>query len=413
VISYTDAFGVIESEAAKRHKFLVHEHVLLNDCIGRYAAEDVYALEANPRFDNSAMDGFLIVAAEVEKADKENPIRLDLVGSIAAGERYSGTFSHPITCIEIMTGAKIPEGKYNTIVRLEDVEKEYDSSNRLKAIFIKSSLKKGENIRFVGEDIKKGDQILLRGTQIEPQHLLALSMAGYSSLEVFVRPRVIVISTGDELVPVEETKLKQEQIRNSTAPLLCSVLNLYGANVVKQEIVRDDNKLLSTALFNALERQPDIIITTGGVSVGKYDIVESVLGEMSANIHFHKVAVRPGKPVLFSDFAEGGPVMFGLPGNPIAVAASVRFFVKPYLLKLMHSKPEGPQKLPITENVQKPAGLRVFHRGIKDGSGVRVLPGQASFMAKALIQADGWIIGDTKSSLLENGEIVEWYPLWK
>jgi len=190
------------------------------------------------------------------------------------------------------------------------------------------------------------------------------------------------------------------------------VLKLYGADVFFHGIVRDNREEIRRALHDAIEKRPDLIISTGGVSLGKFDLVKSVLEECGAGIHFHKVAVRPGKPVLFGAFVSGGPVFFGLPGNPIAVAVATRFFVRPYLGALYGENREVPHLLPLTQELSKPEGLSFFHRAIRDGQGVRVLPGQASFMAASFLKAEGWVVGAPEAALLRRGDLVEWYALW-
>ncbi|RIL03464.1 MAG: molybdopterin molybdenumtransferase MoeA, partial [Proteobacteria bacterium] len=256
-----------------------------------------------------------------------------------------------------------------------------------------------------------------KGTRMGPQHLVALSMAGVASIEVYARPRVVIISTGNELVSFDSSEPLEYQIRNSTAPLLVAALKACGVSIEFQGIVADDAEQLERALLTAIEQRPDIIITTGGVSVGKFDLVESAFSKLGGKVHFHKAAVRPGKPILFGEFAGyeftgKGPTFFGLAGNPLAVAAAIRFFVKPYLCALFGEGPEKPQRLPLTEDVQKPAGLSFFQGGVRDGQGVKALSGQASFMAASFLKAEGWIVGQPELARINAGDLVEWYPLW-
>lgn len=414
MISYAEALRIIEVEGAKRRGHLRSECLPILECIGRHSSKDIDSLDNNPRFDNSAMDGFAVVASETIVASASSPLRLLVTGCLAAGDMLppDATKTKDRTCIEIMTGAKIPESPYDTVVRLEDVEEECDQSGQLVAVSLRAPVKTGENIRREGDDIRTGDRLFSKGTGIGPQHLLALSMVGYSTLDVFERPRIVVLSTGNEIVPFDSPEISAQQIRNSAAPLLCSVLKLYGADVFFHGIVRDNPEEIRRALLEALEKKPDLIVSTGGVSIGKFDFVKSVLEECGAEIHFHKVAVRPGKPILFGGFASKGPAFFGLPGNPIAVAAATRFFVRPYLGALYGENREVPHLLPLSQEIRKPEGLSFFQRAIRDAQGVRVLPGQASFMAASFLKAEGWVVGAAKAAVLKQGELVEWYTLW-
>ncbi len=414
MIAYAEALPIVEEEATKRRELLRSERLPLPECIGRCSSRDVRSLDNNPRFDNSAMDGYAVMSAETVGSFATTPVRLTVKGCLAAGDPPSPDTVQRGggTCIEIMTGARFPERPFDAVVKREDVEEERGPSGQVTAISLRTPARPGENIRFAGEDFRIGDCLFLKGTRIGPQHLLALSMAGYVALDVFTRPKVVVLSTGNELVPFDSREISAEQIRNSAALLLCSALQLYGADVVFHGLVPDRREEIHQAFLHALGQKPDLIISTGGVSLGTYDLVRPALEECGAAIHFHKVAVRPGKPVLFGDFPSNGPAFFGLPGNPLAVAAAARFFVRPYLTALSGGKREIPHILPLEQELLKPAGLSFFQRGVRDGQGVRILPGQASFMAASFLQAEGWVVGAPEVAILKKGDLVEWYPLW-
>ncbi len=413
MISYEAARKSIEMEARSRTASYPVESLALSECNYRYSAVGVVARDQNPRFNNSAMDGFALCAADSRHATPENPVRLTISGRVAAGEQFRIKQREEPSCVEVMTGSMLPGDGVDAVVRLEDVTIDGGSSANREAITLRAPVLPGENIRVAGEDFKTGEMLFTKGTRILPQHLMALAMAGYTELEVFARPRVSVISTGSELVAPSSVELALHQIRNSTAPLLCAVLEMYGAQVRYYGIVADDRKALKQAIAEVCEERPEIVITTGGVSVGRFDLVEEVLNECRARIHFHKVAVRPGKPILFGDFGPGAPVVFGLPGNPVAVATGARFFVRPYLDMLLGGAREIPERFPLVAEAKKPAGLAFFQRGIRDGQAVRVLPkGQASFMVASMLKAEGWIVGPADPGVIHQGEIVDWYPLW-
>lgn len=414
MITYFDACKVVLREGSARNDRISSETVSLNDALGRFISEDIIARDSSPRFDNSAMDGFAVSASDTKRASKENPCRLKVCATLSAGDEVREIVKSrsPLNCIQIMTGAMLPEDGYDGVVRIEDVREERDEVGELVSISISSPVSVGENVRFKGEDFKEGDLLLSRGTKIGPGHLLLLSTAGYSLVRVFRRPKVIVFSTGNEIQPWDAESLLPGKIRNSTAPSLLALLKLYGCEVFFSGVVHDDKEALCRALHAALEEHPDIIISTGGVSAGKFDLVTDTFRECGGSVHFHKVAVRPGKPLLFGEFGSGYSVLFGLPGNPIAVMASCRFFVSSYLRALLGGGEEKPLYLPLTEMVKKPEGLTFFSRGIVDGQGVRVLSGQASFMVSSLANAEGWIVLGSEGAYSDKGALVEWYPLW-
>lgn len=413
MVRYLEALQIIERVAGTRHKQCGLETLGLLQCVGRYAAGDIYAVDPNPRFNNSAMDGYGLLSSQTRGASKDSPLTFRVEASLPAGSPPPAARAESAhSCIEIMCGAVIPDTGIDAVVRFEDVAEERDETGAVKYITLTAPVKPRENIRFAGEDLEAGRLLFPRGTRLDSQHLLALSMSGLTKLSVFCRPKVVILSTGNELVPFDAPEVPGHKIRNSTAPLLRAALGAYGADAIFLGIVADDSKKLLDALRGALEHKPDIIITTGGVSVGRFDLVASVLQSMEAGIRFHKVAIRPGKPILFAEFGSEGPVLFGLPGNPLAVTVGVRFFVQPYLRALLGAGREVAHNLPLAQDAAKPAGLSFFQRGVRNDSGVKVLPGQASFMVASLLKAEGWIVGAAEPALLKQGDLVEWYPLW-
>lgn len=410
MITYQQALDIVVQQAELRTALCVEEELALLECVGRDCAKTACALDQNPRFDNAAMDGFALQARDSISAE-QGEVQLALCGSLAAGQDFDPAKFRPHSCIEIMTGAKLPVC-CDAVVKLEDVELLHNQRGQAEAIKLNSTVRVGENVRYTAQDLQVGEVLVKRGATIAPQHLLALVMGGLRSLRVFGKPRVCVFSTGNELVPFDAKALAETQIRNSASALLIAALRAYGAEVFSLGIVRDDCAALREAILAAHEKAPDIVISTGGVSAGRYDLVAPLLRELNLKLHFHKVAVRPGKPILFAEFSERGSVYFGLPGNPIAVAAGLRFFVRPYLKALHCQGREVPQRFVLAETCQKPAGLCFFQRAVRVEGGVKALSQQASFMAKSLLAAQGWIVGAAAPDLLEKGEAVDWYNLW-
>lgn len=410
MISYDQALEIIKREASMRRAHRI-EALPLHQCIGRHNAYDVVAPDSNPRFDNSAMDGFLVCSHETANTSQRTPVKLEVVGTIAAGHNPQRGNEKAFTSLEIMTGAMIPTGRYDAVVRLEDVVDLKDHSGK-RYIILRSPVGKGDNIRFKAEDIRVGELLIPQGTQITPEHILTLSTVGIAQLEVLSQPHIQIFSTGNEIVPYYSTEIEPYQIRNSTAPFLTSALSRYDANISFHGTAHDNIQELNRTFSEIIKKKPNIIISTGGVSVGKFDLVRETLLSLNASIHFHKVAVRPGKPILFAEFPDTETVFFGLPGNPVAVAAGIRFFVKPYIQSYFGEICEKPIHLALTESISKPQGLSFFQRGIRDLFGVKPVSGQASFMVSSLMKAEGWLVGPPESETLEEGDFVEWYSLW-
>jgi len=249
---------------------------------------------------------------------------------------------------------------------------------------------------------------------IRAEHVLALASVGQSVLPVYAQPKVAIIPTGKELISWDSDDLAPGQIRNSTAPFLVNVLEAQGASVKVYPVVADQPDMFREQLLSIINEQYDMVISTGAVSVGKYDFVLSVLEQVGASVHFHKCAIRPGKPILFADL-PGGSAFFGLPGNTVSTAVGFRFFVAPFLRQVLGQKQERPRKLKLMNPVQKPHGLRCFFKaqidqGL-DGDRVKVLAGQASFMVVPLLSADAWAVLPEDATQIDSDVAIDVYTL--
>jgi molybdopterin molybdotransferase len=339
-------------------------------------------------------------------ATEKNPVKIRVIATVAAGDLP--LMSHAGGAVEIMTGAVMPEGLYDAVVRLEDVDRIGDS------IFLRKPVRPGENVRRKGSDIQQGLALVQRGTVLSAEHILALASVGCSELPVFVRPRVAIIPTGKELVSWDCDELKPGQIRNSTSPFLVATLRSVGATVDVYPIVADQPDIFRKTLADVIEKKYDVVISTGAVSAGKFDFVLSVLNQIEASVHFHKCAIRPGKPILFADL-PGGTAFFGLPGNTVSTAVGYRFFIWPYLRKILSRDLEPNRKLMLADGVRKPDGLRCFFKAKVEqsatGDRVKVLSGQASFMVLPLLTADSWVVLPESADHLDSGAMVDVYPL--
>lgn len=418
MISYEEAIYHIETLGHRNSLSTIE--VELEKAVGQVLAKDLFSSEWVPSFDNSAMDGFAVDFNLTKEASPENPVKFPILDCIAAGDT-SQNISNRTGAIEIMTGAQMPQSlsnsvHFNAVVKIEDVELDSSRSH----IFVKRPLKLNENVRFKGEDFNKDQLVLPKNTRIQPHHIMALASLGFSTLPTFKKPKVAIISTGKEVVPYSTQNLTSGLIRNSTGPYLNTFLNFMNIETKYYGIVQDDPKEFHKLILSVLNEKPDVIITTGAVSMGKYDFVKSVIVDMGAKIHFHKVAIRPGKPLLFAEFNHdqnnsNGPVLFGVPGNPISTAIGLRFFVVPYLFSLLKMKKEQPIKALLRNMTKKPEGLKCFFKAKVNFSeapaSVESLKGQASFMVSPLMHANAWVVFDEANDAIEKDSLVKVYPL--
>jgi molybdopterin molybdotransferase len=414
MIKYPEALEILLSSAPKSTSSLL---VPLEQAVGRVAARTVVSDQLVPRFPNSAMDGFAVISEQTLQASRSQPLHLEVVGSIVAGDPAI-MHPSPIGAWEIMTGAPVPVG-YDAIVKVEDVQVLKDSAGNVKAITLYAPLQEGENYRDAGEDFQVGDPILEAGTLLAPEHILALASFGHAEVHVQKKPRVALISTGKELVTVGGA-LETGQIWNSTAPFLMTALAELGAEPVYYGIAADQPEEFLKVLKCVLDEKPDLVLTTGAVSVGKHDFVAEALRQSGVQILFSKVAIRPGKPILFGTLKANeetklGPVFFGLPGNPVSTAIGLRFFVEPFIRKLLGRPREVPMRARLMNECSKPVGLRAFYKAKMDWTGETpravILPGQSSFMVSPLLKANVWAVLPEASSKQEPGTWVDLYCL--
>jgi molybdopterin molybdotransferase len=241
-----------------------------------------------------------------------------------------------------------------------------------------------------------------------------MASLGVHRADVKRRPRVGVIATGRELADFTTPVLKHGQIRNSTSPYLQVALARLGCDVIMLGTCQDDIIDFRQKIRTAMDSQFDIILTTGAVSMGNHDFVRDVLESLGAEVQFHKVAIRPGKPLLFAEFKEG-PVVFGVPGNPVSTVVGLRFFIEPYLRAISGQAPEAPAKATLLNDFQKPKGLRCFFKARVFNSagslGVEILNGQLSAWVGPLVEANAWAVLPEDGEYATAGARVDIYPI--
>ena len=364
---------------------LTPKRVTISDALGLVLAETVRAAEAVPPFTNSAMDGYALRSVDTVCC----PARLRVVGSVMAGDDAS-TFVSVGESVRIMTGAPLPTGA-DAVCMIERTRVEADGST----ISIEESVDPGTNVRNVGEDIAAGAEVFKLGTHLRPAHLGVLSSIGVEYLLVHPTPMVGVLSTGDELVTTA-APLTVGKIRDANRPALLAQLESDGFGVVDLGITSDDEVSLAALLEDAAS-QCDVIVTSGGVSVGDRDAVKLVLDTLSGGtMRSMQVAIKPAKPLAFGVLEAGGTPVFGLPGNPVSALVSYELFVMP-ALRLMGGSTvlDRPRLAAVAEvDIPRPRDgklhlLRVTAHADSDGIlRVEMSGGQGSHMLRVMAQSN-------------------------
>lgn len=404
MIDYPQALSLLRQVVSPLHA----EWVDSAQALGRVAAAAVVAEAALPAFDNSAMDGFALASGgETVPEGREFEVR----GWQAAGDAHRQAEGG---AWEIMTGAGIPDG-LDAVVPVEQVEVLARAGGRPGAIRILRAVAPGQFVRRRGADLAVGREVVAAGTLLRAQEVMLLAALGVARVQVRRRPRVAVIATGRELVSDPAQPLQSGQIRDSNRPFLLAQLQAAGAEVVWQGVVGDEPAAFQQALDQALALGAELVLSTGAVSEGRYDFIPDALRARGARIVFHKLAIRPGKPLLLAQL-PGGALHFGLPGNPVSTAVGLRFLVEPALRAMSGQAPEQPLRIALKADFAKPAALR-FHARARvgwNGAGgleVEILPGQDSFRMMPMLQANAWAVIPEGRAGAVRGEPVEVYGL--
>lgn len=393
LLSVDEALGRILEAIAP----LEPHEVALDDALGAVLAEAARADQDVPPFTNSAMDGYAVRGADVAAA----PVRLRVVGEIPAGGVAARAIG-PGEAMRIMTGAPLPEGA-DTIVRVEDTD------NGSATVDVRVVTPAGLSVRHAGEDLRAGEVVLDAGTSLRPAEIGVLATTGRGRVRVVRRPRVAVLSTGDEVVDIE-CLLGPGQIRDANRHSLTAAVRQAGGLPWPLPIVRDTADALRAALRQAATA--DVIVTSGGVSVGDHDHLKPVVSELGA-MDFWSIAIRPGRPLAFGLLADGArsvPI-FGLPGNPVSALLTFELFVRPALRRLAgHRSIARPRaRAVLLDELEKPAQLRFFARGIHDPEAgtVRLTGPQGSGILRSMALANCLIDLPPGADRHQPGETVE------
>ncbi len=379
------------------------EKIPLKKSLFRVLAEDVISPINVPADNNAAMDGY---AFSAEHLDLSKPVTLKIAGSSFAGHPFKGVLSSN-ECVRIMTGAFMPTG-LDTVIQQENVQVQDDM-----IVLPANSISAGENVRLCGEDIKAKTVCQKKGTLIGPASMGVLASVGMAEIHVIRRPKVAIFTTGDELYSVENP-VSDNGIYDSNRYSLYGMLKRLGCEIMDMGIVRDDPDQIKAAFLEA-HKKADVIITTGGVSVGSADYTGTILAQI-AEIDFWNINMRPGRPTVFGQIKSENKntYIFGLPGNPVAVMVAFYFFVRDALFYLMGTRPAPLPRIPVKSisPLSKRQGRTEFQRGILSPNEhgewvVRTTGSQGSGMLSSMTQANCMIVLPAESKAISPGETVE------
>lgn len=375
------------------------ERLNIRAALGRVLAEDVISAVNVPQHDNSAMDGFAVRFADL-KADGETT--LEIIGTAFAGKPYEGTLG-PGQAVRVMTGAVIPAGA-DTVIQQERAKASGEQ------VAVMPAPKKGTNTRSAGEDLRAGEAALKRGQPVRPAEIGMMASLGIGEVAVYRRLRVAFFSTGDELVAIG-TPLGPGQIYDSNRYTIYGLLTRLGCEVLDMGVIRDTPEDVERA-FKEAAQAADVVITSGGVSVGEADYVKQILDRLG-EVLFWKIAMKPGRPLAYGKI--GNAHFFGLPGNPVAVMVTFYQFVRDALLHLqgqIRVTPLPTQKVVCTSPIKKAPGRTEFQRGIlsRDANAqwsVRTTGDQGSGILSSMSQANCFIILPTEQGNVPAGTTVD------
>ena len=399
MISYTEANQIIKDEFLKHNP--ISEEVDLLSSLNRILAEDIFSDTNIPSFNNSAMDGYAIKYTEGKTKWK-------IIGEISAGNYKSFRLTNETTT-RIMTGGKLPDN-CTAVVPIEQV------TVRDEFVELDNSFKinDGQNIRPIGDDIKVGQLAVEKKTILNSKHISAAAACGRKKIKVYDKLSIAVLATGDELIDIDE-KPVDDKIRGSNLYSLLASINEMNMHPVNLGFISDSKTELENKIKSALESEIDILITTGGVSVGKYDYVPEIFKKLGVNIKFRKVNIKPGKPMIFGTFKQNKKTkfIFGLPGNPVSSFVGFQIFVKKNIYKLFDVDYQNNFSADLIEDIRKKDNKRHFMRGkfrydkeLKKYI-VEKLASQSSGNIVTASKANCLIVVEEDKNIIEKGELVE------
>ncbi|MBM3128581.1 MAG: molybdopterin molybdotransferase MoeA [Chloroflexi bacterium] len=397
----------------KHFQPLESERVPLLDALDRVLTEEIVSDINIPPFNNSAMDGYAVIADDIARASRDHPVTLRVIGDVAAGYVAAHTVERG-TAIRIMTGAPLPPGA-DTVVRFEETSEGLEARGARptrERVDILKAISRGENVRAAGEDIRVGEIVFPKGTVVRPAEIGVLASLGKKDVAVHRRPRVAILATGDELVAID-APIAPGKIRNSNEYSNAAAVLKTGGVPVQLGIARDNIADLTAKIRAGLDADVDLFLTSAGVSVGDYDIVKDVLNA-EGEMQFWQVKMKPGKPLAFGILRGKKPVpLLGLPGNPVSAMISFEVFARPAILTMLgktnFARPTV--RAILQEELVNDSQRRNFIRVVVEPRGAdwiaRSTGEQGSGILTSVARANGLLIVPENIALVRAGETVD------
>ena len=405
MITYKKAQRILLKSKIK----IKNEIILSTNSLNRVSAKNIFAPSSYPSGNNTAFDGYAINSKETINLSKKNNKKFKILKIIAAGDNPKIKNIKKYSSVEIMTGALIPK-HFDTVIPVEKINF-YPNKKKPKFIIIDKKISKNNHVRFSGSDYKKGDKVISTGEIINSSHILAFKSLGIEKIDVKKKPKIAFYSTGNEIS--EKKNIPNWKVRNSNSHYIESLSKNSFFEVINMGVLRDnDDKLFKKIIKKYFLSKYDILITSGAISAGKFDFVPKIISNFKLSTYFKGVAIRPGKPIMFAKFKNKNQSFFGLPGNPISSAACFKFFVYPYLQKILKMKNEKSFKAKLKNSYFKKKKITRFLKSkiLINNKGfleVEILKGQESFRIKSFTESNAWTLFKSGKSTFKKGELIE------
>jgi len=411
MINYQRAIKIINKVSLN----LSNEKISISDSLNRVCAKNILSPSTNPLANNTAFDGFAVLAKETKGLSKKKVKKFKILKTIGAGDNPKINNYLKNSSVEIMTGGIVPK-PFDSIIPVEKIEY-YPSERKPTHIVVDHEVKKFSFIRFAGEDYNLKDVVIKRGELIQPKHIMALTTLGIKDLYVKKKPKIIFFGTGKEIVDYKKKNISNWQVRNSNNHYFTSFGKSLHYQIIDGGVIKDNEQSkLKEKLKESLKSDIDIFVTSGAITAGKFDFIPKVINELSFKTYFKGVSIKPGRPIMLSKFKRKEKLFFGLPGNPISCAAGFRFFVYPLIRNSLGMLKEKNFKAKLINKYSKRKNFTHFARCLininNKGLGeLQVLQGQQSHRIKSFAKANCWGIFPGGKEQFKSGDIIEWAPL--
>jgi len=411
MIYYQKAIKIINKVSLN----LPNEKISIPDSLNRVCAKNILSPSTNPLANNTAFDGFAVLAKETKGLSKKKVKKFKILKTIGAGDNPKINNYIKNSSVEIMTGGIVPK-PFDSIIPVEKI-KYYPSERKPTHIFVDSEVKKFSFIRFAGEDYSLKDVVVKKGELIQPKHIMALTTLGIRYLYVKKRPKIIFFGTGDEIVDYKKKNISNWQVRNSNNHYITSFGKSLHYQIIDGGVIKDNEQSkLKEKFKKSLKSDIDILVTSGAISAGKFDFIPKLIKELSFKTYFKGVSIKPGRPIMLSKFKRKEKLFFGLPGNPISCAAGFRFFIYPLLRNSLGMLKEKKFKAQLINKYSKLKNFTHFARCLinvntKGLGELQVLQGQQSHRVESFVKANCWGIFPGGKEQFKSGDIIEWVPL--